>query len=141
VFRYEHHVVADPGAALSIEDVRRALIPYFPDLVQATHTETTEGDTVTIVFAKQTTRKGAAEITPLPDLVALAERLLALPPIPNALAALPLTQGYTLRDIATHRQAILTAAQTTLETTYQRRFRRCLTLSPAPLLTRIPFGF
>ena len=80
VFRYDTHTIADPNPTLSTEDVRKALVPYFPDLVQATTTTTTEGDTQVITFAKQTTRKGAAEPTP-PSVVAdLAARLLALAP-------------------------------------------------------------
>ena len=52
---------------LAIEDVRKALIPYFPDLVQATYTQRVQDGTLIVTFAKQVTRKGA-DIPYAPDL-------------------------------------------------------------------------
>lgn len=44
---------------ISIEDVRRHLAAYLPELAQATHTENTLPDgTVEITFHKQVTTKG-----------------------------------------------------------------------------------
>lgn len=141
VFRYAHHTIPDPGAHLSIEDVRRALVIYFPDLVQATTTTATEGDTLVVTFAKQTTRKGAE--SPPSVVHRLAQRLLALPPYRGALEELDLPHPLTLSAIASRRTAIDVALRCRYETQQhcQRILNRCLYLPPTPYLTQLPFGF
>lgn len=140
VFRYDHHTIPDPGIALSIEDVRKALVLYFPDLVQATTTTATEGDTQVITFTKQTTHKGTAGETPPSD---LTKRLLALDPVPDTFADLALPDTLTLAQLAARRDDIRTALDTRAEALprYERIYLRCLVLPATPLLTRLPLGF
>lgn len=143
VFRYETHTIPDPGTELSVEDVRRALVPYFPDLMHATTTNAVEGDTLVVTFTKQTTRKGAAGETPPSDVACLADRLVALPPLPDALADLHLPQDLTLTEVAARRDdihAALTIRATDIHHC-ERIYRRCLHLRPIPLFTHLPFGF
>jgi PRTRC genetic system protein C len=143
VFRFENHTIPDPGAQLSVEDVRKALVLYFPDLVQATTTTQTEGDTLVVTFAKQTTRKGAAGATPPSEVAPLAERLLALTPLPDALAELHLPQDLTFAEVVARRDAIQAALTTRAINIHhcERIYRRCLHLRPIPLCSRLPLGF
>lgn len=143
VFRYETHTIPDPGAHLSVEDVRRALVPYFPDLMHATTTSVVEGDTLVVTFTKQTTRKGAAGATPPSDIAMLTERLRLLPRVPDALAELHLPQDLTLTEVAARRDDIHAALSTRATDMHhcERIYRRCLHLRPIPLLTHLPLGF
>ncbi len=59
IFKYAQHTLPDPSSQFSIEDVRRHLAAYLPELAQATHTENALPDgTVEITFHKQVTTKG-----------------------------------------------------------------------------------
>lgn len=141
LFRYESHTIPDPGAHLSVEEVRKALVLYFPDLVQATTTTQTEGETLVITFAKQTTRKGAAGEIPPSEFTTLAERLLALSALTETLT---LPAALTLSEVAARRTEIQEALATHATATYdcERIYRRCLTLlHPTALRSRLPLGF
>ena len=146
VFRYDSHTIPDPGPHIEIEDVRRALIPYFPDLVQATHTQRVEGDTLVVTFQKQATRKGA-DVRSAPRFDPLAAplgwALRRLPRFRDALSALDLPPTLTFADLAEQREAILEAldADQLVPHLAQRMAAQCLTLPPSPLVTAIPFGF
>ena len=145
VFRYAEHTIPDPGPHLSVEDVRRALVTYFPDLVQATTTTTTEGDTQVITFTKQTTRKGAADLFPpsVSVIEDLATHLLALTPIADPLETLDLPEPLTLRAIADNREDIRAALAHRAHHAHacERIWKRCFTLPATPLHTRLPLGF
>ena len=59
VFRYGDHEFDDPGREYTIDQVRQALLPYFPELAHATTDEQTlEDGTLQVTFRKQVTRKG-----------------------------------------------------------------------------------
>ena len=145
VFKYVTHTIPDPNPTLSVEDVRRALVPYFPDLVQATTTTTTEGDTQVITFAKQTTRKGTAEPTPpsVSVVETLATHLLALTPIVDPLETLDLPSPLTLRAIADQHEDIRAALAHRAHHahTCERIWKRCFTLPATPLRHHLPLGF
>lgn len=146
VFKYATHSIPDPGMQIEIEDVRRALIPYFPDLVQATHTQRVEGDTLIVTFQKQATRKGAGHRScPPPDPlgIELARAIRKLPRFRDALSALHLPKNVTLADLAAQRVDILEAldADRAVPHLVQRMVTQCLALPPSPLQSAIPSGF
>ena len=59
VFKYGDHVIPDPGAQYSIDQVRQSLITYFPELAKATHsTKTLNNGQLEVTYQKQTTTKG-----------------------------------------------------------------------------------
>jgi PRTRC genetic system protein C len=143
-FHYATHVIADPSLDLSVEDVRKALIPYFPDLVQATYTQRVQDDTLVVTFSKQVTRKGA-EIPSAPDtsVAALGHAIRTLPRFRDPITSLCLPPETTLADLAARRTDIrdLLDAYRTLPDTLQRMATRCRTLPPTPLTRLIPHGF
>jgi hypothetical protein len=143
-FHYATHVIADPSLNLSIEDVRKALIPYFPDLVQATYTQRVQDDTLVVTFSKQVTRKGA-DIPSAPDssVAALGQAIRTLPRFRDPITSLGLPPENTLADLAERRTDIrdLLDAYRTLPDTLQRMGIQCRTLPPTPLTHLIPHGF
>ena len=59
-FLYDGKEIPNVPAELTIEDVKKHLAVYFPELGNATHTEKAEGGVLTITFHKQVTSKGNA---------------------------------------------------------------------------------
>jgi len=73
VFHYGEHEFDDPGREYTVDQVRQALLPYFPELAQATaDVQTLKDGTLQITFRKQVTRKGN-------DILELTLRLETLP--------------------------------------------------------------
>jgi len=58
IFVYDQREFPDPDASMSIDDVRRSMTDFFPELSNATHTEKTEGDKTVITFTRNVGRKG-----------------------------------------------------------------------------------
>lgn len=143
-FHYATHVIPDPSMDLAIEDVRKALIPYFPDLVQATYTQRVQDGTLVVTFAKQVTRKGA-DSPSAPDLsvAALGHAIRTLPRFRDPITSLCFPPNTTLTDLHTRRTDIqeLLDAYRTLPDTLQRMGKRCLALPPTPMTHLIPHGF
>lgn len=143
-FHYATHVIPDPSMGLSIDEVRKALIPYFPDLVQATHTKRVQDGTLIVTFSKQVTRKGADEVyAPEAALLALGRAIRTLPRFRDPITSLCFPPETTLADLHARRTDIqeLLDAYRTLPDTLQRMGNRCLTLPPTPLTHLIPHGF
>jgi len=60
IFKYGENVYEDPGGEFSIDDVRKHLAQFFPELAQATHSEKKlETGETEITFAKKVGTKGA----------------------------------------------------------------------------------
>ena len=60
-FLYDGKEIPNVPTELTIEDVRKHLAVYFPELGNATHTEKAEGGVLTVTFHKQVTSKGNAD--------------------------------------------------------------------------------
>ena len=59
IFKYADHTIPDPGKEYSIEQVRKSLVSYFPELAKATHsTKKLDDERLEVRFQKQTTTKG-----------------------------------------------------------------------------------
>jgi len=59
IFKYGDQTYDDPGEEYTVEDVKRHLTTYFPELAQATIEEKTQDDgTVEVTFVKQAGKKG-----------------------------------------------------------------------------------
>lgn len=143
-FHYATHVIPDPSLTLSIDEVRKALMPYFPDLVQATHTQRVQDGTLIVTFSKQVTRKGADTPTaPEAALVALGHAIRTLPRFRDPITSLCFPPETTLADIHARRTDIqeLLDAYRTLPDTLQRMGNQCLALPPTPLTSLMPHGF
>ena len=60
IFRYGDKVFEDPGAEHSVEQIRKHLCQFFPELGHAkTEEKTLDDGTLEITFSKQVTRKGS----------------------------------------------------------------------------------
>lgn len=139
VFRYNDHTIDDPEPAYSVDQVRQALVPFFPELTRATVEEETLADgTLQITFRKQATTKGSL-------IAEVASRLETLLPYDDPL--LPLlqqigTSEVTLQTILDARDAIAAVHddvyRQNLDT--QKAVERCLRLRPIPL-DCLPLGF
>jgi PRTRC genetic system protein C len=143
VFRYADHTFDDPGADYSVEQVRQALLPYFPELAQATAEERPLADgTLQITFRKQVTTKGAAGGEPIAPLV---EALASLPPYADPLEILwwqLAGSRLTLRALYEQRELLASHAGQRDEASRARQevIRRCLAIRPIPL-PDLPLGF
>jgi PRTRC genetic system protein C len=131
VFKYLDHTIDDPGPEYSIEQVRQALVPFFPELSRATvQEETLPSGAVQVRFIKQATTKGSI-------VGEVAERLQALPPAADPLGRLlqevapPLTlQGL----LAVQEEIRMYASQGAMTDERTRKaVARCLQLQPIPL--------
>ena len=70
IFVYDGRDFPDPDANLSVEDVRRQMAEFFPELVNADVREEKRGDDVRYVFTKRIGTKGRG-----PDVVAVLRRV------------------------------------------------------------------
>jgi PRTRC genetic system protein C len=153
VFRYSDHEFDDPGREYTVDvaqrplrdQVRQALLPYFPELAHATADEKTlEDGTQQITFRKQVTRKGN-------DILELAIRLESLPrytdPVTELQERLGLRgtgapQTCTLQILLDHRDEIEVVAGQIQDraTRTETMVRKCWKLPPSAV-TQIPQGF
>lgn len=71
VFVYDGREFPDPDASLSVEDVRKQLSDFFPELTNADTREERRGDDVRYTFARRIGTKGAGH----PDIVTILRRV------------------------------------------------------------------
>ena len=71
VFVYDGREFPDPDASLSVEDVRKQLSDFFPELTNADTREERRGDDVRYTFARRIGTKGAGR----PDIVTILRRV------------------------------------------------------------------
>ena len=70
VFVYDGREFPDPDSSLSVEDVRKQLSDFFPELTNADTREEQRGDEVRYTFARRIGTKGAGH----PDIVTILRR-------------------------------------------------------------------
>jgi PRTRC genetic system protein C len=58
IFIYEGKKYEDPDPKMSVDDVRRSLVDFFPELSNADVKETKKGDDTTYTFSKRVGTKG-----------------------------------------------------------------------------------
>lgn len=121
IFIYDGREFPDPDPHLTVEEVRRQLAEFFPELVNAETRETQRGDDTLYTFAKRIGTKGGSRP---PDVVTILrqvpEKRLGI----LALAAELLDQqGELDLDAAVGQQAEITLAIAEAET-YARANRR-----------------
>jgi PRTRC genetic system protein C len=138
VFKYLDHTIDDPGPEYSIEQVRQALVPFFPELSRSTvQEETLPSGAVQVIFTKQATTKGSV-------IGEVAERLQALPPADDPLGRLlqELAPPLTLQGLLTVREGIRAYASQGERTGERTRkaVAQCFQLQPIPL-GQCPVGF
>src|SRR3954453_3570283 len=71
VFVYDGREFPDPDSSLSVEDVRKQLSDFFPELTNADTREEQRGDEVRYTFARRIGTKGAGH----PDIVTILRRV------------------------------------------------------------------
>src|SRR5215472_2935925 len=71
VFVYDAREFPDPDPKLSVEDVRRQLTDFFPELANAETREETRGEDTVYTFSKRIGTKGRRA----PDVVAILRRV------------------------------------------------------------------
>jgi len=137
-FVYDGKEIPNVPDDMSIEDVKKHLAVYFPELGNATHTEKAENGVLAITFHKQVTSKGGEHALFL-------EIAAGLPEIDHAAVALyrKIGQGpFTVKLLAEHAGEIEAAAAFIQEQIYvpQEIVSACATLPPvsAPV---VPIGF
>lgn len=145
VFRYGDHEFDDPGREYTVDQVRQALLPYFPELAHATTDEQTlEDGTLQIAFRKQVTRKGN-------DILELAHRLEALSPYADSVTELldrlglqnaGSPQTCSLQTLLDHGDEIANAAEQVRDQAarIETMVRKCWQLPPSAVV-QIPLGF
>ena len=145
VFRYGDHEFDDPGREYTVDQVRQALLPYFPELAHATTDEMTlEDGTLQITFRKQVTRKGN-------DILELVHRLEALSPYADSVNELldrlglqnaGSPQTCPLQTLLDHGDEIEEAAEQVRDRVarIETMVRKCWHLPPSPA-AQIPLGF
>ena len=74
IFVYDAREFPDPDPRLSVEDVRRQLAEFFPELTNADTREETRGDDTVYTFAKRIGTKGCAE-RKAPNVIAILRRV------------------------------------------------------------------
>ena len=67
IFVYDGREFPDPDSKVSIEDVRRQLAEYFPELSNADTREEKRGDDTVYTFSKRIGTKGAADAADVPN--------------------------------------------------------------------------
>lgn len=58
IFVYDGRKFPDPDLNLPVDEVRKSMSNFFPELANATTKETTEGEDQVIIFEKQVGHKG-----------------------------------------------------------------------------------
>ncbi|HVC32777.1 MAG TPA: PRTRC system protein C [Chloroflexota bacterium] len=71
IFCYDNRDFPDPDPKLSVEDVRRQLADFFPELANAETRQETRGDDTFYTFSKRIGTKGRRS----PDVVAILRRV------------------------------------------------------------------
>jgi PRTRC genetic system protein C len=138
VFKYLDHTIDDPGPDYTIEQVRQALVPFFPELSRATvQEETLPSGAVQVTFTKQATTKGSV-------IGEVAERLQGLPPAADPLGRLlqEIVPPLTLQGLLAVQEAVRVCVSQGAMTGDRTRkaVARCLQLQPIPL-GQPPVGF
>jgi PRTRC genetic system protein C len=130
IFVYDGREFPDPDPALSVEDVRKQLSDFFPELTNAETREERRGDDeVRYTFARRIGTKGADRLDVLTILRGVPERRLA---VFDLAAELVDAQGEIDGDAAATRQPEINLAIVEAET-YARATR-----SAVEALRRIP---
>ena len=137
-FLYDGKEIPHVPAELTIEDVKKHLAVYFPELGNATHTEKAEGGVLTVTFHKQVTSKGNADRL----FMALAA---GLPEIDHTAVNLYQKIGrgpFSIELLAKHADEIQAAAAFIQEQIHipQEIIRACACLSPVSAAV-VPIGF
>lgn len=137
-FVYDGKVIPNVPDDMSIEDVKKHLAVYFPELGNATHTEKAENGVLTITFHKQVTSKGGEHAL-------LLEIAAGLPELDHAAVSLYRKIGrgpFTVKLLAEHAGEIEAAAAFIQEHIHipQEIVSACAMLPPvsAPV---VPIGF
>src|SRR5258708_1554141 len=65
IFNYDRREFPDPDAKLSVEDVRKQLTDFFPELANADTREEKRGDNVVYTFTKRIGTKGRGRSSPV----------------------------------------------------------------------------
>lgn len=60
VFVYENREFPDPDPGKTIEEVKRIFADFFPELVNAEHTEVKRGEDTVVEFIKRVGTKGSS---------------------------------------------------------------------------------
>jgi PRTRC genetic system protein C len=71
IFHYDGRAFPDPDPKLSVEDVRRHLADFFPELANADSREEKKGDDTIYAFSKRIGTKGRQQ----PDVVTILRRV------------------------------------------------------------------
>ncbi len=126
-FIYDGRTFPDPDPRLPVEDVRRQLSDYFPELANADTREERRGDDTIYTFARRIgTKGGGRRPRRPPDVVAI---LRGVPPrkllVFELAAALRLPDGSLDVDAAGHREPDLALAEAEAEA-YARATQRAL---------------
>jgi PRTRC genetic system protein C len=137
-FVYDGKEIPNVPNEMSIEEVRKHLAVYFPELGHATHTEKAENGVLTITFHKQVTSKGSEHAL-------LLEIAAELPEIDHAAVNLYRKLGngpFSVEMLAEHADEIQAAAAYIQEQIHipQEILKTCAALPPvsAPV---VPLGF
>lgn len=128
MFVYDGRTFPDPDSRLSVEDVRRQLADYFPELANADTREELRGEDTVYSFSRRIGTKGGGRRTRRPpDVVAILRRVRPRDLRIFELAAeLLLEDGSLDVDAAGRRQPELTLAEAEAEA-YARATQRAVT--------------
>ncbi|MCC6607966.1 MAG: hypothetical protein IT327_32470 [Anaerolineae bacterium] len=137
-FFYDGKEIPNVPGEMAIEDVKKHLAVYFPELGNATYTEKAENGVLTITFHKQVTSKGSEHAL-------LMEIAAALPEIDHTAVSLyrKIGQGpFTVELLAEHAAEIQAAAAFIQAQIHvpQEILKACVTLPPVSALV-VPIGF
>ncbi len=126
VFVYDGRQIPDPDPNLSVDDVRKRLADFFPELVNSDVQERKEGEDTVYTFTRRLGTKGSPGRRKKPSVVEILRRVpekhLAIFDLAHDLIA---PDGEVSFDLATARQDELTLAVDEAEA-YARATRRAL---------------
>jgi PRTRC genetic system protein C len=124
LFIYDGRTFPDPDTRLTVEEVRRQLADYFPELANADTREERRGEDTLFTFSRRIGTKGAIRRRRRPDVVAVLRRVPSRElRVFELVAELLLADGTLDVDEAGRRQPELALAKAEAET-YARATQR-----------------
>lgn len=143
LFFYNSHEIADPNPDFTVDQVRKLLVPYFEDLVNASaSSQVTPDGIMRVTFAKRATTKGSLTVRHLAQILGEVAPAALLTDETQQVVDL-LHAPVDLVWLADHTDAIesFLEHQEATQSAIHKVVTRCTALSPVPLTHRVPLGF